>query len=50
LQLPTEAIWIDLLNPTDEDKAFVEKRSGFHVPSIEAQARELEDTLTGWRI
>jgi magnesium transporter len=36
LKLPKEAIWIDLLNPTEEEKSFVEKRSGFHIPSIEA--------------
>jgi magnesium transporter len=35
-KLPDEVIWIDLLNPTDEEKAFVESRSGLRVPTIEA--------------
>jgi magnesium transporter len=34
--LPSEVIWIDLLNPTDEEKAFVEKRTHIRVPSLEA--------------
>src|SRR5262249_40201943 len=29
-------IWIDLLNPTDDEKAFVEARTGIRVPSVEA--------------
>jgi magnesium transporter len=35
-KLPDEVIWIDLLNPTDEEKAFVESRSGLRVPTVEA--------------
>jgi magnesium transporter len=35
-RLPDEVIWIDLMNPTDEEKAFVETRSGLRVPTIEA--------------
>lgn len=35
-QLPKEVIWIDLLNPTDEEKEFVEKRVDVHIPSIES--------------
>jgi magnesium transporter len=35
-ELPAEAIWIDLLNPTDEEKAFVEGRAGVRIPSIDA--------------
>jgi magnesium transporter len=34
--LPREVIWIDLLNPTDDEKSLVEKRAGVHVPTIEA--------------
>src|SRR3954451_24055511 len=34
--LPDEVIWLDLLNPTDEEKAFVESRTGLRVPSLEA--------------
>jgi magnesium transporter len=34
--LPKGVIWIDLLNPTDDEKAFVESRAGIRVPSIEA--------------
>ncbi len=34
--LPKEVIWIDLLNPTDDEKAFVEARAAVRVPSIEA--------------
>jgi magnesium transporter len=36
LDLPDNAIWIDLLNATDEEKAFVESRVGVPVPSIES--------------
>jgi magnesium transporter len=35
-KLPDEVIWIDLLNPTDEEKEFVENRAGLRVPSFEA--------------
>ena len=35
-KLPSEVIWIDLLSPTDEEKEFVERRTGINVPSIEA--------------
>jgi magnesium transporter len=35
-KLPEEVIWIDLLNPTDNEKAFVESRAGIRIPSIEA--------------
>jgi magnesium transporter len=35
-KLPEEVIWIDLLNPTDDEKAFVESRAGIRIPSIEA--------------
>src|SRR5262249_55565811 len=34
--LPPHVIWIDLLNPTNEEKAFVEPRSNIKIPSIEA--------------
>ena len=36
LELPSEVIWIDLLDPTDEEKAFVESRTHIQVPSAEA--------------
>jgi magnesium transporter len=36
LELPDNVIWIDLLNATDEEKAFVESRVGVPVPSIES--------------
>jgi magnesium transporter len=35
-ELPSEVIWIDLLNPTDEEKEFVDSRAGVTVPSVEA--------------
>jgi magnesium transporter len=35
-KLPAEVIWIDLLNPTADEKAFVESRVGVRVPPIEA--------------
>jgi magnesium transporter len=35
-QLPAEVIWIDLLNPTNEEKAFVESKANVRIPSIEA--------------
>jgi magnesium transporter len=34
--LPGEVIWLDLLDPTVEEKQFVESRSGLRVPSKEA--------------
>jgi hypothetical protein len=36
LELPSEVIWIDLLDPTDEEKAFVESRTHIQVPTVEA--------------
>jgi magnesium transporter len=35
-ELPRDVIWIDLLNPTDEEKAFVETRTHVRIPTIEA--------------
>jgi magnesium transporter len=35
-ELPKEVIWIDLHNPSDDEKTFVHERCGFHVPSREA--------------
>jgi len=35
-KLPDTVIWIDLLNPTEDEKAFVESRSGLRVPTFEA--------------
>ena len=35
-KLPDEVIWIDLLNPTGEEKQFVESRAGLRVPTMEA--------------
>jgi magnesium transporter len=36
LQLPEAIIWIDLLNPTEDEQKFVERRTGLRIPSIEA--------------
>ena len=36
LELPSEVIWIDLLDPSDEEKVFVESRTHIQVPSIDA--------------
>jgi magnesium transporter len=36
LELPESVIWIDLLNATDEEKAFVESRVGVRIPSMES--------------
>jgi len=33
--LPSHVIWIDLLNPTAEEKAFVESRTNVRIPSLE---------------
>jgi magnesium transporter len=35
-RLPDEIIWIDLLNPTAEEKGLVEKRALVHIPTIDA--------------
>ena len=35
-ELPTDAVWIDLLNPTPEESAFVEAQKKVRIPSIEA--------------
>jgi len=43
LKLPDEVIWIDLLNPTDDEKKFVEDRTGLRVPTVE-QLSEIEST------
>jgi magnesium transporter len=42
-KLPGEVIWIDLLDPNDDEKAFVESRTGLRVPSMEALS-EIEST------
>jgi magnesium transporter len=36
LELPSEVIWIDLLDPTDEEKGFVESRTHIQVPTMQA--------------
>jgi magnesium transporter len=36
LELPSEVIWIDLVDPTDEEKAFVESRTHIQVPTVQA--------------
>jgi magnesium transporter len=36
LELPSEVIWIDLLDPADEKKGFVESRTHIHVPTMQA--------------
>src|SRR4051794_23227086 len=41
--LPGEVIWIDLLDPTEEEKAFVRDRAGVTVPSFEA-LRQIESS------
>src|SRR5690349_12071704 len=33
--LPGEIIWMDLVNPTDKEKVFVEARAGVRIPSEE---------------
>lgn len=35
-KLPKGVFWIDLLDPTDEERAFVESRAGLRIPSVEA--------------
>ena len=35
-ELPDEGIWMDLLNPTADEIAFVEQRAGVRVPTAEA--------------
>jgi magnesium transporter len=35
-ELPEDVIWIDLIDPTPEEQAFVESRAKIRVPSIEA--------------
>jgi magnesium transporter len=35
-ELPTDAVWVDLLNPTPEETAFVESQKQVRIPSIEA--------------
>jgi magnesium transporter len=34
-ELPGSIIWIDLLNPTEHEKEFVQSRTGVRIPSIE---------------
>jgi magnesium transporter len=34
--LPQEVIWIDLLNPTDDEKRYIEARTGIRIPSLDA--------------
>lgn len=37
--LPAGVIWIDLLDPTDDERAFVERRAGFRLPLRDAAGR-----------
>jgi magnesium transporter len=39
--IPTEVVWIDLLRPTPEEIAFVERATGLHVPTM-AELSEIE--------
>jgi magnesium transporter len=41
--LPADVIWIDLVNPTPEESAFVESQRKVRIPSIEA-LREIESS------
>jgi magnesium transporter len=41
--LPADAVWIDLLNPTPEESALVESQKRVRIPSIEA-LREIESS------
>jgi magnesium transporter len=41
--LPRDVIWIDLLNPTAEESAFVESQRKVRIPSVEA-LREIESS------
>ncbi len=34
-KLPKEVIWIDLLNPTADETAFVHRQTGLRIPTIE---------------
>jgi magnesium transporter len=36
LELPSEVIWIGLLDPADEEKVFLESRTHIHVPTMQA--------------
>src|SRR5690242_12866561 len=36
VDLPGEIIWMDLVNPTDDEKGFVEARARIRIPSKEA--------------
>jgi magnesium transporter len=42
-ELPADAIWIDLLNPTAEESALLESQKRVRIPSIEA-LREIESS------
>ena len=35
-ELPGAIIWIDLFNPTEHEKDFVQSRTGVRIPSVEA--------------
>jgi magnesium transporter len=41
--LPPETVWIDLLNGTDEEKAFIARETGLRVPDL-ASLREIENS------
>jgi magnesium transporter len=42
-ELPSGAVWLDLFNGTDMEKAFVERTTGMRVPSLEG-LREIESS------
>ena len=41
--LPTDVVWIDLLNPEASETAFVERTTGLVVPSLE-ELSEIESS------
>jgi magnesium transporter len=42
-KLPDDVIWLDLVDPTEEEKKFVESRSGLRVPTVE-ELSEIESS------
>jgi magnesium transporter len=42
-KLPDEVIWLDLFDPTADEKGFVEKRTGLRVPTVE-ELSEIESS------
>ena len=46
-RLPPTAVWLDLLNGSDAEKAYVERTTGMRVPTL-SDLQEIESSSRSW--